>query len=143
MSVLVDIEKCKGCGICISLCPLQAISIVQDKAFINQNKCNECLQCINECPTSAIYQTYDKETVVTKRQDSIPYSENRAVSNTRQILWSNKQKQPALERSGMFLNGIKKMANNFFKIDSSFGRGKKGVIGGPGRHRKRYRGGRF
>ena len=37
MSVIIDNEKCKGCGICVSLCPVQAISIIKDKAFIGSD----------------------------------------------------------------------------------------------------------
>lgn len=143
MSVLVDTEKCKGCAICVSLCPVQAISILQNKAFIDQNKCNECLQCLDECPSNAIYQTTDKEISVTERQDSTPYSVHRTSPQPNQVLWSYKRKQRTLNRSGRLLDRIKEVANNFFQDDSSFGpRGKVRKRGHQG-YRRRHRRGRF
>lgn len=143
MSVSVDIEKCNGCGLCISICPVQAISIIQNKAFIDQNKCIECLQCMDECPTYAIHQIPEKEVYLTKREHSIPYSLNRTVPHTRQTFSSNKRKQPAEEKGGIFLNEVKKAVDNFFKVDSSFGRSRKGRRLKHQRQRKGHRGGRF
>lgn len=143
MSVFIDSEKCKGCAICVSLCPLQAISIIQDKAFIDQNRCNECLQCLDECPNNAIYQTIDKEISVAERQDSTPYPVHRISPQSNQVLWGYKRKQRTFNRSGGLLDKIKEVANNFFQDDSSFGRGRKVKKSGHRGYRRRYRGGRF
>lgn len=143
MSVLVDSEKCNGCGLCISICPVQAISIIQNKALINQNKCKECLQCMDECPVYAIHQISKKEVYLTKREYSIPYSLNRAVPPSRQAFSINKQEHQAAEKGGIFLNEVKKAMDNFFKVDSSFGRSRKGGRIKHRRQRKRHRGGRF
>lgn len=59
MSVYVESEKCTGCGTCTPICPVQAISIIQNKAVIDDNICTECLQCIEECEADAIYQIYE------------------------------------------------------------------------------------
>ena len=145
MSVLIDGEKCKGCAICVSLCPVQAISIIQNKAFIDQNKCNECLQCLDDCPSQAIYQTTDKEISVTERQDSTPYSVHRTSPQSNLVLgsYSYKRNQRAFNRSGRLLDRIKEVANNFFLDDSSFGRGRKIGKSGHRGYRRRHRGGRF
>jgi ferredoxin len=71
MPVLVDIEKCTGCGICVPLCSEKAITIIENKAVIEDNSCNECLQCMDECPPNAIYQIIDSKSPVTKREDSL------------------------------------------------------------------------
>lgn len=50
----VNEEKCFGCGTCIQLCPSGAISLSEDKAFIDQEKCQECGRCKENCPGEAI-----------------------------------------------------------------------------------------
>lgn len=52
--VNVDKEACTGCETCIEACPLEAISMVDEKAVINQDDCTECGTCIGECPAEAI-----------------------------------------------------------------------------------------
>ena len=42
---------CVGCGICVSKCSNNAISIVNGKAVINQKSCTHCGECLRECPT--------------------------------------------------------------------------------------------
>jgi Fe-S-cluster-containing hydrogenase component 2 len=50
----VDTEECMGCGICVSACPVGAISMEQGKAAINMEKCIRCGKCHDACPTGAI-----------------------------------------------------------------------------------------
>lgn len=55
MSAVVNQEKCAGCGVCIEVCPVQAISLnLKRKAQINSEKCIECGKCARECPNQAI-----------------------------------------------------------------------------------------
>jgi len=143
MSVFVDSEKCKGCSICVSICPVQAISIIQNKAFINQNICNECLQCISECPNDAIYQISEKEISVAERPDSTPYSIHRISPQSSRVLWKNEAEQRTLNKSGSLLDRIREVANTFFKVDPSFGTSRKGARIKHRRQRRRHRGGRF
>jgi len=51
----VDKEKCVGCGVCVNICPQEAISMVDDKAKIEVNKCVDCGRCAQVCPQGAIY----------------------------------------------------------------------------------------
>jgi len=53
MAAKVDADICTGCGICVDLCPLVAISLKDDKAVIDDN-CTECGLCVDECPNDAI-----------------------------------------------------------------------------------------
>ena len=140
MSVFVDSEKCTGCGICIPICPVQVISIKKNKAVIDDNRCIECLQCIDECPANAIYQISDKEVSVIKRQNSIPDFVSKTSPQAKQTSRSDRQKQPVTETGGTFLSGIKRMANNFFRNEASFGRRGRGR--GYGKHRRGRRRGR-
>ena len=54
MTVKVDAQTCTGCGICIDVCPLEAISLNDDKAVIDEDECTECGLCVDECPNDAI-----------------------------------------------------------------------------------------
>ena len=54
MAVLIDQEKCNGCGLCVDACPLQAISLENDKAKVDKDACTECGQCVDECPNKAV-----------------------------------------------------------------------------------------
>lgn len=51
--MIVDVVKCKGCGICADICPLEAISIKEGKAKIAEF-CSLCGACAKVCPQSAI-----------------------------------------------------------------------------------------
>jgi len=54
MAAKVDIQKCTGCGVCVEVCPLEAISLNDDKAVIDEDNCTECGLCVDECPNDAI-----------------------------------------------------------------------------------------
>jgi NAD-dependent dihydropyrimidine dehydrogenase PreA subunit len=56
--MILDQEKCIGCGICIPYCPANAISMQSNKkAVIDQEACFECGNCLRplvvRCPTKA------------------------------------------------------------------------------------------
>ena len=57
-------DKCVGCGQCSSLCPVNAISLVnedetvtdsENRARIDEKMCLGCGVCVNNCPTGALY----------------------------------------------------------------------------------------
>ncbi|HKI90526.1 MAG TPA: 4Fe-4S binding protein [Draconibacterium sp.] len=50
----VNTELCTGCGSCIDVCPMEAISLIDGKAFIKEDICTNCRVCENECPVEAI-----------------------------------------------------------------------------------------
>jgi NAD-dependent dihydropyrimidine dehydrogenase PreA subunit len=51
----VNSAKCKGCSICVGVCPADAIRIINGKAVIDATKCIECGRCVESCPVNAIY----------------------------------------------------------------------------------------
>lgn len=52
---IVDPSACIGCRICISSCPVEAISMTEDnKAWIDPEKCILCGACVASCPMDAI-----------------------------------------------------------------------------------------
>ncbi len=54
-------DKCNGCGDCVSVCPVEAITLKNEKAVINVEECIECDACIDECPLEAILYKKDLE----------------------------------------------------------------------------------
>jgi len=47
------IEKCTGCGICARVCPVNNITMTDNKP-VWQHHCENCLACYNWCPVKAI-----------------------------------------------------------------------------------------
>lgn len=54
MAAIIDGEKCTGCGDCISSCPLDAISMKDNKAVVDDEACGDCGACVDACPVQAI-----------------------------------------------------------------------------------------
>jgi len=53
--MIINKEKCIGCGTCLGVCPVEAISMGDDgKAFIDQATCLKCGACASVCPVEAI-----------------------------------------------------------------------------------------
>ncbi len=51
----LDIEKCVGCGLCVTVCPHNVFAIENKKAIIvNKDNCIECGGCMNNCEPKAI-----------------------------------------------------------------------------------------
>ncbi len=52
----IDQSKCIGCGRCVPLCPMEAITSGRDTSSIDPNECAECGTCFRakKCPTDAI-----------------------------------------------------------------------------------------
>ena len=53
----VDSEKCFSCGACVTLCPVEAITIDEDLTVVfNREKCigSTCSACVDACPARAI-----------------------------------------------------------------------------------------
>jgi ferredoxin len=50
-----DIDKCTGCGMCLSVCPHGVFEKHEGKVRIkNRDKCMECGACKKNCPFAAI-----------------------------------------------------------------------------------------
>lgn len=61
-AITVDIEKCKGCGLCVVACPTNVIALSKEVngkgynyAFMEKtNECIACQACGLVCPDSVI-----------------------------------------------------------------------------------------
>lgn len=47
-------DACIRCRKCVDICPMEAISISQEKPERDEKKCAFCLACVNVCPTRAL-----------------------------------------------------------------------------------------
>jgi len=53
--VVVDPEKCLGCGECVRACSFGVLEIVDDIAYaIRPSDCRGCGDCVNACQQKAI-----------------------------------------------------------------------------------------
>ena len=50
----VNEELCKGCGVCVSVCPYNAITIDEAVANVNETMCKGCGTCCATCINQAI-----------------------------------------------------------------------------------------
>lgn len=55
MSVEIDRDKCDGCGVCVEMCPNDALRLDEDeKAYVKYDECWYCGCCELECPRKAV-----------------------------------------------------------------------------------------
>jgi Na+-translocating ferredoxin:NAD+ oxidoreductase subunit B len=47
---------CIACNKCVKICEFDAITIVNNLAYIDASKCRLCRKCVTECPTNAIIE---------------------------------------------------------------------------------------
>lgn len=51
----LDLQKCNGCLMCITVCPHEVFEFREKKAYIkNKDQCMECGACEKNCPEGAI-----------------------------------------------------------------------------------------
>ena len=60
--IYVILDKCTGCGECVTACPFQCINLSDNKAVISDD-CRLCGICVGVCPTNAIEMKTKKVTV--------------------------------------------------------------------------------
>lgn len=71
----LDLEKCTGCGVCVLVCPNQAIELVLagEKKFpqIHLGKCCFCALCVEYCPKGALKMTQEAMISIMAKQDAV------------------------------------------------------------------------
>jgi len=71
--ITIDIEKCKGCGLCVAVCPKGSIVICEQSnskgdypARPTNGDCTACCNCAVVCPDAAIeVQSDDSDRIKT------------------------------------------------------------------------------
>ena len=100
----VNEEMCVGCGVCVDVCPVGAITVEQDVAHINDAECIRCGRCHDACPEEAV------------RHDSehIPQEIDANLEWTKQLLKhcdSAEEKRELIERLKRHFTKEKKVAD--------------------------------
>lgn len=83
LSPKVKRKKCVGCGDCVAHCSQKAISLKEEKAYINPEKCIGCGECILICPQEAIAVQWSQD---------IPLFQKRMVEYTVAVLKGKKDR---------------------------------------------------
>ena len=53
--VIVDKDKCTGCGECVDVCPVSVYELKGGKSDpVNEDECIGCESCVEACPVEAI-----------------------------------------------------------------------------------------
>ena len=48
--IAVKEDLCDFCGTCVSVCPQDAIELLEARLIIDEESCTECINCVNVCP---------------------------------------------------------------------------------------------
>ncbi len=54
MKYVIDKDACIGCGACMAVCPMGAVSEAGGAYLIDATKCIGCGACANLCPVGAV-----------------------------------------------------------------------------------------
>jgi NAD-dependent dihydropyrimidine dehydrogenase PreA subunit len=52
--IVVDKMLCSGCGVCVDVCPTEAITLINDVALVDAERCDGCEECVEVCPSQAL-----------------------------------------------------------------------------------------
>jgi len=96
-------EMCVGCGACVEECPVEAISMVENVARIDEEECIRCGRCHDTCPEQAVRHDGER----------IPQEVEANLDWTRRLLRhfdTAEDKQALIERMKRYFGKEKKVA---------------------------------
>ena len=71
--IVIDVEKCIGCGTCVKVCHNRCMALVNGIATFDDALCDRCTQCAGICPRQAI--SWDGRPPVAYEQSRLPSAE--------------------------------------------------------------------
>lgn len=102
----INKESCMGCRTCVDECPVGAICMEKDIAFIKEDECIRCGVCHDVCPEDAV--RHDGERIPEEVQSNLAYAKKLL---THEYYSNDKTKQKQLiERLQRFFIKNKKVA---------------------------------
>ena len=103
----IDKDGCVGCGICVDKCPVNAISMEEEKAEINMEECIHCGTCHSVCPQEAV--RHDGEKIPEDIKNNIEITK-KCMEDCAKYLGDVKEKDKCLERMKKYFNKEKVVA---------------------------------
>jgi len=105
--IIIDKEKCTGCGVCVEICPYQAIVLVDNCAEYVLEDCFLCGHCQAACPVDAVripLYAMSLGLVTLKERDSVVHPGSADVSELVALMrsrrscrrYQNKVVEPAM-----------------------------------------------
>lgn len=91
----VDENECTACGFCVEECPVDAISMENEKAEINMDECIRCGKCHEVCPQEAV--RHDSEKIPEKIKTNVQMTK-KFMDACAKYLGDVKEKQKCLNR---------------------------------------------
>lgn len=94
--ILIDSEKCIGCGMCKRDCPVNNISVTDKRAAIKSQQCIKCGHCVAICPKAAVSMTgFDEPPIEIEKQTVLNPQQLMEAIRTRRTIRQFKNKPVA------------------------------------------------
>ena len=108
-------EMCVGCWVCVEKCPVEAISMAENVARIDEQECIRCGRCHEVCPENAV--RHDSERIPEEIEANLDW--------TRRLLRhfdTAEEKCALIERMKRYFHKEKKVAEQTIERLESMGK---------------------